>query len=293
MLRHVAARKECYFKREATDDGGKKRHLCKVYPGSPLAVVLSATKDLLSEVTLPKAIMGGRKGFRPRDFLEPHIRRPVVLEIDLKNFFPSVSSAHVRSLFRDDLGCSIPVANLLADLTTVDAKLPLGFHASTHIGNLILRHAVWDLQRLAQKHRAVVTVWVDNIAISGPAHIAKLAPVMVRILKGNHVTPHDPESMHAWQPQTICHVTVNSGLSWAAERRRPFERQIHQLERGETPEGYDTMKEAMEKLPQRAAGLKSMVPRQSRRWGRQIERAIAQSPSLVGACDVKSEDVQK
>src|SRR5262249_40924109 len=56
--------------------------------------------DLLAHIPQHAAAHGFRSGRSVATFATPHVGRRVVLKIDLRNFFPSISRARVRGLFQ-------------------------------------------------------------------------------------------------------------------------------------------------------------------------------------------------
>lgn len=242
--------------------------------GSLLHEVHRRLKVMLSAVTLPREIMGGRPRRQLRDFARPHIGKPVVIEIDIQNFYPSISRAMVRQMLAEELACSLEVADLMANLTTIDGAVPHGFQTSTHIANLLLRPVVLRLRGISRQHGASLTVWGDNIVLSGPAHLANLSPLLCSIIEDAGLTVHPPRVMYRHAgPQTICNVTVNNGLAWCRDEWARVHRMLEQLSAGQRPDGYESIEQAVSALCSTPAGIKPMAPRAARRLRQQIDAA--------------------
>lgn len=73
--------------------------------------------DILSKVPPHQAVHGFVLGRSIKTFVAPHVKRCVVLRIDLKDFFPSFPAARVQALFRT-IGYPDSVAELLSCLCT-------------------------------------------------------------------------------------------------------------------------------------------------------------------------------
>jgi hypothetical protein len=256
-------------------DKDKERRVYWAPRGSALWTVHQAIKRMLATLTLPRAILGGRKGVRLRDFAAPHIGKPLVMEVDIRRFYPSVTEQQVYALFKDQLDCSSEVAALLAHLTCADGHLQLGFSTSTHVANLLLRDAVWRLQRLAEQHDCDLTVWIDNIVLSGAEDLAALERTVVKIVSEAGVELHQARLMYRSEPQTICGVTVNNNLSWERSKREAVEEATTEIFMGRVPKPYATIDEAMCKLRSRLGGAKSMVPKQARKMRKLLEASHA------------------
>jgi RNA-directed DNA polymerase len=90
-----------------------------------------------------------------------------LLNLDLKNFFPSISHYKVYELFHKKLDCAPKVASLLTRLSTVKGQVPQGGPMSTDIANLVMRRTDRRLRKLAKKFNINYTRFVDDISFSG------------------------------------------------------------------------------------------------------------------------------
>jgi hypothetical protein len=90
-------------------------------------------------------------GFRPRrsitTFVEPHVGRSIVLKMDLRDFFVSVTSARVIALYRT-AGYPESVARLLTGLCTNTVPLAVWNHAGELDANEVRGPAGWQAGRL-------------------------------------------------------------------------------------------------------------------------------------------------
>ncbi len=85
-----------------------------------------------------------------------------VLKIDIKDFFPSISSKRVFGLFRS-MGFSNRISYILTKLTTYKGKLAQGAPTSPTISNLILRNMDNELSRLAMSWEMKYIRYSDDI----------------------------------------------------------------------------------------------------------------------------------
>ena len=101
-----------------------------------------------------------------------HRGRPLVINLDLKDFFPSIRSWRVFGLLRE-LGYTEEVSWLVTNLCCLDRKLPQGAPTSPVIANLIAKRLDARLDGLAKKHKGVhYTRYADDITFSGPVGFA-------------------------------------------------------------------------------------------------------------------------
>lgn len=113
-------------------------------------------------------------------------RRPTfVLNIDLKDFFPSITFFRVRGLLqKPPFGFSFEVATVFAHLCTRAGKLPQGAPTSPFISNLICRSMDRDLMALAKRHRCTYTRYADDMTFSFSVRNAASLPANICTFDG-------------------------------------------------------------------------------------------------------------
>ncbi len=150
-------------------------------------------REILEVMPAHPAAHGFLKGHSIKTFAAPHVGRRVVLRMDLRDFFPSISGPRVQALFRA-AGYPESVADLLGGISTnsapkglwnmigagIDTKmireaqdlysrphLPQGSPASPALANLCAYRMDCRLSGLARSAGAVYTRYADDLAFSG------------------------------------------------------------------------------------------------------------------------------
>lgn len=126
--------------------------------------------NILTRIELPDHIFGfapGRSAVQNAIF---HSGANHVLNVDIVDFFPSISKRRVESVFRD-LGYSHDVAKLLSELCTLDDRLPQGAPTSPAIANLVLRSLDRELANLARNARCIYSRYADDLTFSSKTWI--------------------------------------------------------------------------------------------------------------------------
>ena len=141
------------------------------------------------------AAHGFRSGRSIKTFTAPHVGQEVLLKLDLRNFFPSITSARVLAIFLT-AGYPEPVAELLAALCTNSTPasviddapgeknyylralfrqphLPQGAPASPALANLCAFRLDCRLAGLAKSMGASYTRYADDLLFSGNADFAR------------------------------------------------------------------------------------------------------------------------
>ena len=96
-----------------------------------------------------------------------HLRREWVLNLDLKNFFPSITFPRVIGLFKKKpYEIPSPAATVLAQICCFEDKLPQGAPTSPIVSNMICAKLDNELYRLARKYKCKYTRYADDITFS-------------------------------------------------------------------------------------------------------------------------------
>lgn len=130
---------------------------------------------------------------------EAHVGKQVLVNMDLENFFPSITFPRVRSVFQR-LGYSPAVATILALLctecprrevnyegkpyfvATAPRGLPQGACTSPALSNQVARRLDKRLQGLAQKFELSYTRYADDLSFSGHGSLAeRIGYIMARV----------------------------------------------------------------------------------------------------------------
>lgn len=124
-------------------------------------------RRLLQPLWLPEIIHGYRPGRSVKTALLPHQGNPFLWIADVRDFYPSVSSRAVYSMF-ERLGCTPDVARLLTQLSTHRYRLPQGAPTSPSLANLYLRLSgvARRLEGIADRHQLALTIFGDDIIVS-------------------------------------------------------------------------------------------------------------------------------
>ena len=167
-LERLAVHSDSYYRKlERTKINGKTRICYSVeWPLKP--IVKKIRERILVKVNYPHYLHGSIKGRSTKTNAQSHIGARCLIELDIADFFPSISVHQVREIFRYFYNFSDEVSTILAILTTYKGHLPQGSPVSSDIANLVL---CWDGKEtqlvgdLASKNYRY-TRYVDDIAIS-------------------------------------------------------------------------------------------------------------------------------
>lgn len=97
-----------------------------------------------------------------------HCKRRWVLNVDLKDFFPSIHFGRIQGILSKDktLGLDPLIAETIAHVACHNGTLPQGSPCSPVLSNLVSRVLDGRLSRLAKRNHCVYTRYVDDLTFS-------------------------------------------------------------------------------------------------------------------------------
>jgi retron-type reverse transcriptase len=182
---------------------------------------------------------------------QPHIGKSVVLNIDVKDFFPSIHYKRVKGLLQQ-LGFSEKISVIIALLCTeavteeviIDGQnyfvqkgqrvLPQGAPTSPAITNILCYKLDKRLQGLANKNQCNFTRYADDITFSFDNPQTNAQQLVWRIKKvltdeGFTVHPDKIRIMRKGAHQEVTGIVVNEKAGIPRKKLRQFRAVLHQL----------------------------------------------------------------
>jgi len=216
-------------------------------------------ENILNQIPLHNAAHGFRPGRSIVTNAQPHVGSAVVVNVDLKDFFPSVTYPRVKGAF-GSMGFSEPVCVILALLCTepqvdqvkLDGRryyvarsqrfLPQGSPASPAITNIICRGFDARLHANAEKLGFTYTRYADDITFSSRDRQADVGKALRRIRfiatsEGFEVHPQKTRVLRASRRQEVTGLVVNERLAVQRSLLRKFRAVLYQIEK-DGPAGH-------------------------------------------------------
>lgn len=120
-----------------------------------------------------------------------HVAQKCVLNIDLKDFFPSINFGRVYGLLKaKPYNCSESIATVIAQICCYENQLPQGAPTSPVISNMICAKLDTEFQRFSKRYRCFYTRYADDITFSSfkrilPQQVASFTDVPGKINLGS------------------------------------------------------------------------------------------------------------
>ena len=225
---------------------------------APMPFLKQVQYNVLHEILYKLDIQDTAYGFVPErsivDNAEQHLNKAVVVNMDLKNFFPTISYRRVKGLF-ESLGYAEKYATILALLCTEaetskvkmdgqtyfvasgERHLPQGAPTSPVITNLICRTLDKRLLGAAKKHNFTFTRYADDLTFSAneeaKTDLGKILWIAHKIVEeeGFIMHPDKLRIMHHGRQQEVTGIVVNEKLNVSRKHLKNFRALLYQIER--------------------------------------------------------------
>ncbi len=272
--------------------------------------------QILQKVTLHNAAHGFVTERSIVSNATPHIAADLVINMDLKNFFPTITMPRVKGVFQK-LGYSEAIATILALLCTEadvdevmldDEKwyvgsgerfLPQGAPTSPAITNILCYKMDCRLEGLAKKFGFTYTRYADDLTFSTTSENAKsinaLQKFVLQIIdsEGFIIHPDKTKIMRKGSKKEVTGIVVNEKASLDRQKIRRFRALLHQIEH-EGPEGksWGSSKNLRASLlgyanyismvdAEKGEKYKAKVTRILEKWGDKMPKAQRRFPTKI------------
>ncbi|MEZ4327517.1 MAG: reverse transcriptase family protein [Polyangiales bacterium] len=209
-------------------------------------------EHVLTGLSLPAETHGFVTGKTTLSNARPHVGKAVVVNMDLRDFFPTITFQRVKGLF-SKLGYSGSVATVMALLTTEpprvaatldgrrlhvalgERRLPQGACTSPVISNLVCRRLDRRLRGFATSQGFTYTRYADDLTFSSEddGRVGKLLGGVRRIVEEEGFVEHEAKThvMRRGACQTVTGLTVNDRVGLSRKKRRELRAVLHNVSR--------------------------------------------------------------
>lgn len=185
-------------------------------------------KNILKNIKVHECSYGFQKGKSICDNAKLHAGKECVLNMDIKNFFPSIKFNDVFNIFYKR-GYTKKVSYYLAKLVTKDGCLPQGSPASPMISNIVAAHLDKRLSGLAKKYGAVYSRYADDITFSGKSSIINMISFVKKIIEDENFIVNDNKTRYAYsyQRQEVTGLIVNKKVNISKFYLKELKKEIY------------------------------------------------------------------
>lgn len=213
LLYYLTYKKEyCYFQKVIPKKDKTERILN--VPNLSLKVVQKwILKEILEKIFVSEQAMAfvpNKNGLREN--AERHKKNIFLLEMDITNFFGTITEQQVYTLFCN-IGYNSKVAGILANLCTYNNYLPQGAVTSPYIANLVCYHMDVRINGYCSRKDIVYTRYADDLTFSSDNRMLlnKIEKFIKYIVTDEGFTINDKKTRYLSNDvkKTVTGITIN------------------------------------------------------------------------------------
>lgn len=161
---------------------------------------------LLQRIEPPPFAHAGVKLRSYRSNADTHRASKHIATFDLAEFYPSTARHLIYDFFRYHMKCAEDVAGLLAQLTTLNNRLPTGSPISPLLSLYAALPMMSELANLATENNLIFTSYVDDLTFSGEKIPKELAR-KVRLRCKKHGYNLNTDKTKIFKQNSAAHIT--------------------------------------------------------------------------------------
>lgn len=274
LLRKMAENtSQCYYRRQIpkANDGFREIFVPSLLLQREQRYIMNT---ILSGLPIDDHAYAYRKGVSIEDCAKPHIKKDVLIHLDIKYFFGSITEDMVYEILLSETGYAKSLCRFLTQLCCLHRSLPQGTITSPTLSNIVFRQCDIALAELADKHHMDYTRYSDDLFFSGSQAVKvkdflkEASGILLRF--GFKLNTEKTKIRRHQHRQDVLGLTVNDHIQVNREYRRKLMQELYYLERfgqicnGATESG-DYLK-YMQKLQGKLAYVIHMDPDNSKLW---------------------------
>jgi RNA-directed DNA polymerase len=161
-----------------------------------------------------------------------HRKQNVVVTLDIKDFFPSITVYDIADIFKS-LGYFENVALFLANLCCYKKQLPQGAPTSPYLSNLRFKNIDDVISSYTKEHNIRYTRYADDMTFSGDFNPHHLIKKISDIVHGNGFNINSKKTRVAYKNtrQEVTGIVVNSHLQVSKNKRKDIRQQVYYIKK--------------------------------------------------------------
>lgn len=215
----------------------KKRNgqLRTIYAPKPLLKCIQKRilENILNHKEISKYAKSYHKGLSLSDNANPHIGKKMILKLDIKNFFESISFWNVyNSCFPIEIFPK-QIGMLLTYLCTYNDHLTQGSPTSAYISNLVMKEFDEYIGKYCEEKNISYTRYSDDMTFSGDFEPKEIINKVRRSLYKLDLELND-EKIHIINKsarQTVTGLVVNEKVQVSSNYRRKIRQEVYYIKK--------------------------------------------------------------
>ncbi len=207
---------------------GRKRKLMV-----PDTLLKTVQKNILKHVLYGMKISPYAKAYQKGNNIVsnalPHVNQPMILKLDIKNFFNHITFEQIKSLVFKEEYFPESISTLLTILCSYHGYLPQGAPTSPAISNIILKEFDETVGKWCQKRQINYTRYCDDLTFSGQLKKQEIIDfIKLELSKmGFQLNSKKTKLLTKKNRQIITGIVVNNQLNAPRKYRKEIRKQIY------------------------------------------------------------------
>lgn len=189
--------------------------------------------NVLMDFKVSKYAMAYVKGKSLKDNALPHVNKKIILKLDIKDFFNSISFMDVynRVFLEEYFPSSIRM--LLTSLCTYNEGLPQGAVTSAYISNLIMRDFDEVIGKFCDRKGISYTRYCDDMTFSGDFDVKEVIDLVKTKLKklGLQLNYKKTHVIYGNKSQMVTGIVVNEKVQVGKRYRKKIRQEVYYIKK--------------------------------------------------------------
>lgn len=189
--------------------------------------------NILEERSVSKYSKAYYKGISLKDNAIPHVKKKIILKLDIENFFPNITFMNVYNACFPIEYFPKKVGMLLTYLCTINDYVPQGAPTSSYISNLVMRDFDNEIGSFCEERNIDYTRYSDDMTFSGDFDVYEII-VKVRKMLGKLGLNINNDKIHVIKnscEQNVTGLVVNEKVQVSKKYRRKIRQEVYYIKK--------------------------------------------------------------
>lgn len=189
--------------------------------------------NILNNKDISKYATAYHKGLSLKDNVKVHVNKDIILKLDIKNFFESISFGDVYNSCFPIEYFPKPVGMLLTYLCTYNDHLTQGSPTSSYISNLVMKDFDEELGSWCEENNISYTRYSDDMTFSGNFNPSELIIKVKKMLLKLSLDLNDDKTHVVYKSarQDVTGITVNEKIQVNIKYRKNIRQEIYYIKK--------------------------------------------------------------
>lgn len=185
-------------------------------------------KNILEKMLIDDSAHGFKKNKSIVTNAQQHINKKYIINIDIKDFFPSIRQEKVYEVFKS-VGYTKEVSQKLANICCFDGVLPQGASTSPYLSNIVLKELDIAIKKITLDKEITYTRYADDLTFSANMDITYLTDMIYLEIEKQGFIPNKAKThiMQINRPKIVTGLIVDEKVKVPKKYKRKLRQEIY------------------------------------------------------------------